>query len=332
MTKRLRYAGLAKEANFGTAENSADFHVDIASSSLDTPTDAEMVFQGGMGRSPSVRRPAYYSVSGNIVYVVDIETIAEVLKWTLGGYEYTDGGVDTPNTHEIWGADDFELDSFTAFVGKDVFEHVFAGCTINSLELAVEGEFVQLTLDVVGAADERIALAAAGDLTLPDDYPLTFVETGVNIGGDISADVKSLTLTINNNADADAGRGMGQRTPYRIPVNARETTASLSLWFENTNYLENFWGGATAPDDVDGADSLDVEISLSMPTADGRSATISLPNAYINAINIQPSGRDELVQDVELTAMRDTVTLDDAVTTVETEILATVVNNRDDLT
>ena len=62
--------------------------------------------------------------SGNIVYAFDIKTIRWLLKWTLGGYVFTD----LDNLHEIYASDDTDLPSFTARLGKDLFEHVFAGC------------------------------------------------------------------------------------------------------------------------------------------------------------------------------------------------------------
>ena len=331
VTKRLRYAGFAQEAEYGTFEAAATFHVDIASASLDTPSDAEILYSGGRGRSPAIRRPGFYSPEGDVVYAVDVETIAAILKWALGGYEFTAAeGEGTINTHEVWGYDQQTLDSFTAFVGKDALEHVFAGCTLNSLELSVEGEFVQATLGIVGAEDKKVTLSAEGDLLLPDDYPMTFQHVKVENGAsNISADVKSLTLSITNNADASAGRGMGQRTPYRVPVNAREVTMSMSLWFDDTTYLESFWGGASAPDHADGSDAEAFTVTLDV--GDGRSVELELPNAYINEINLTASGRDELVQDVNVTAMRDVVTLLDA-STVDTEIVATILNNGGDLT
>jgi len=104
--------------------------------------------------------------SGNIVYAFDIKTIRWLLKWTLGGYVFTDLG----NLHEIYASDNTDLPSFTARLGKDLFEHVFAGCKINSLEISVEDSFCQATAELIAVKDSKAVLKEQHELTLPADY------------------------------------------------------------------------------------------------------------------------------------------------------------------
>ncbi|MFA5543256.1 MAG: phage tail tube protein [Bacilli bacterium] len=319
----LRYIGLAEETLFNQAAE-AVIHLDMASASLDSPADTQMVYAGGLQRGARTHRPGFYSPSGNIVYAFDVRSIAYLLKWALGGYLFTGG---SPNMHEFYGQNDIILPSFCTRLGKDRFEHVFTGCVINSLELKVEGEYCMVTADIIAAKDAKASLEEVSNLLLPEEYPLAFHEMTLAIGSDVSAKFKDFTLTIANGLNAESGRSVGSRYPRRIPAGEREITFSANLWFENTDELEVYWGDSTGP-----ADSGSTEFSpvITFDAGLGGSLEISLPTCIYTQVQQQPSGRDELVQAVAGKAFMDTIELSDA-SNVESEILVTVENELGDL-
>jgi tail tube protein len=323
----LRYAGFGSEAVYGTAV-AAEFHVDIQSATLDAPSGTENYYAGGIGRGVRTRRPGYYMPGGNIVYAWDIRTIAAMLRWTLGGYVFTDGDPGL-NTHEIYASDDVILPSFTSRIGKDVFEHVFAGCVVDSLELDLAGDFLLATMVVGAKKDSKAALQAESALLLPEEFPLAFHEATMTLfGTGRSADVKTLKLNIANNQRGDSGRGIGSRYPYRMPVGNRDITLATDLWYDDTGDVEDFWGDAAGPADAGPADDA-IVINVSAG-ADGAVA-LNLPRAHFTKVATQPSGREEITASAEIRAMVDEITLDDAVTTVKSELLATVTSAADDL-
>ena len=411
----LRYLGLKEESSFNPGTPPAsEIHLDIASATLDSPTEAQMIYDGGMGRAPKLHRPGFYNPTGNIVYAFDIKTIAFLLKWALGGYAFTAGltvvdgssveavddngtyrlemadadasnlpevgdvivlsgftedqnngnfkvleilegqGGTTDETHitveqtlvneagttitiqhlnvqEAWGSGDVILDSFTARLGKDTFEHVFAGCVINSLEISVEGEYCMATADISSARDSKATIKNISDLALPDEYPLAFHEVTASLRGvDRSCDVKSLTLTINNNLDAESGRGLGTRYPCRIPAGQREVTLAKTLYFENTEELEQYWGAEDGPDDTIGSTEFAVE--LNFDAGIHGEMTITIPKFIYTQTPLQPSGRDEMEQETEGRAFQEgDVQLEDA-STVDTDIYASISNNSSEVT
>lgn len=333
MVETIRYAGFGNEATYGTAVP-ADFHVDVQSATLDAPSDTENLYGGGLGRGMRTRRPGYYSPGGNIVYAWDIRTIAHMLRWALGGYVFTEyDSVDSSpaqNQHEIYAVNDSLLPSFTARLGKDVFEHVFAGCVVDSLELNLAGDFLLATMALRAQKDSKAALEAISDLLLPDEFPLAFHEVSLELPdtSDVSADVRALTLTIANTIRADSGRGIGSRYPRRMPVGERNVTLGFDSWYEDTDHLESMWGASSAPADS-GSSDFDLRITADAG-ADG-SLVLYVPSAHFSGVQQQPSGRDEIVQSTSVRALVGDVTLDDAVTTVETELLATVLNDEPDL-
>jgi hypothetical protein len=325
----LRYAGFGNEATFGT-EVPATFHVDIQSASLDAPSGTETYYQGGIGRGLRTRRPGFYAPSGNIVYGWDIRTIAAMLRWALGGYKF---GAGSPNLHEIWGSVDTILPSYTARIGKDLFEHVFGGCVTDKFELDLAADILQATSDIVARRDSKATIQDEEDLLLPDEFPLAFHEVtavlnGDNSGGDVSANIRALKLTIVNGVSADKGRGIGSRFPGRLPASGRDVTLGMDLYYESTDHLEAFWGGATGPSDT-GADDLSLAIAATAG-ADGE-LSLNLPSVHFSKAALQGSGRDEIVQSCELRAMVSDITLDDGVTDVRSEILASVLNDATNL-
>lgn len=326
MAKILRYAGFAADDALPTTPAPADWHVDIASATLDSPSDAHLEYEGGFGRGRRVHRPGFYAPSGNVVYATDVKTILSVLRWTLGGYAFT---ADSPhNLHELWGDEDRELPTFTTRLGKDLFEHVFVGCVVNSLQLEVSDAFAQITLDLVSAKDYKATLLGLSALLLPEEYPLSFPDVQFFVGGvERSAATRNLSLTIANNASAEQGRGVGSRYPNRIPGESRAVDMSLGLRFEDTTDLERFWGSATGVSDG-GSDETDLRILMS--AGDDGTVDIELPRALYTDVGIQGSGRSEIEQSISVQAFTGPVTLEDGTTEVETDLYVRVSNDQPD--
>ena len=419
---RLRYAGFREEGIYNEAgETPAIFHVDIASAGLDAPSDSDLIHSGGIGRSNSLRRPGFYSPSGNVVYAWDISTIGWLLKWALGGYEYTVGsvpaqaevqvlylggatggtfvlgnGIDvtpplafgasatdidtaletlfdtvdkvtvvvgadftitfdaaaigrsgliayfggltgatdptltetvpylpTLNRHEFFGTDEGVLPSFQAYIGKDVFEHNFHGCCLDNLELAADEGFCLATGDIVAARDTKEALLTVADLLLPTTYPLAFHEVTMRLAGEAATEarVKKMALKIPNGLET--GRRLGSRHPIRLTAGARELELTTELYFDSMDELNRFWGAATGPDPLGGSE---FAVSIIFDAGDDGILTVACPRAYYATLGTQPSGKDELVQSATIKLLADAITLDDAVTVVNSELLITLDN------
>jgi len=333
MSNVLRYLGFAEETTYNQALSpDAMMHLDIASSSLDAPADTELIYPGGLGKVARTRKAGFYTPSGDIVVAVDIRSIGYFLKYALHGYVFTAGD---PNLHELYGDNEQLLDSFVARLGKVQFEHVFSGCCINSLRIAVEGEFCMLTIGVNSAKDAKATIKAISELLLPTSYPLAFHEVTASVGdkdgdyADESAIIKTFTLDIANNIDAVAGRSIGSRFPRRMPAKERVLTISGNLWYEDLEKLERVWGGSTGP--VAGG-SVAVKMRFTFNAGSDGSMIMELPNAYYSQVGQTITGRDEIVQAFTARALlEEDVTLADDVTKVDTEMLVSLSNDEDEM-
>ena len=324
MQNVLRYLGICEEISFAESPApAAIIHMDIASASLDVPGDTEMIYGGGLSRGPHIHRPGFYAPSGDIVYAFDIRTIGFLLKWALGGYSFATGS--PLNTHTIYGSSKNILDSFCARVGKDLFEHVFSGCVINTLTLKVEGAYCELTASIMAAKDAKATLKALADLLLPTEYPLAFHEVTAKIATvDQSAKIKSLNIEISNNLSIESGKTIGSRYPRLIRAGERTVTVSKTLMFDETDELERYWGGASEPSILGGTEfALEINFSAGV---DG-SLKIDLPRFIYTAMGQKPSGRDEQEQTTSGRAFLP----EEIVEETDTDIVATLQNKEDSM-
>lgn len=328
MSQILRYAGFSQEEpDISDSAPAAEFHVDIASATLDVPSSPQIMFAGGRGRGRDLQRPGFYAPSGNMVYASDITTIGHFLFWAFGGYAFTD---DTPlNTHEFWASNDNLLPAFCARIGKDHFEHVFRGCTMNSLEIAVEAEWAQLTADINARKDERATIQESADLLIPDTHPFVFHEVTATRGGsDISPTVTSLTFTFVNGAASDSARHIGSRYPGEIPVFEREVNISATLKYRDIDEIQRFWGDNDGPSN-DG--QAEFSFGIKFDAGDDGELELIMPRCIYDQVPTQPSGRGELNQNVVMHAYQADHTLADNTTTVRSEVLATLQNDEDEI-
>ena len=327
--ERMRYFGFAEESDYGESPSpDAVIIVDQASSGLDTPADTQLMYEGGLTRGIRTHRPGFYAPTGNIVYGWDIGTIGWMLKWALEGYVFTsEGGEGVLNLHEIYGSEESIMKSFCARLGKDIFEHVFSGCAINSLELVAESDFCMATVDLIAAKDAKVTpvkTITQVKALLPPGYPLAYHELSVErIGAaDISTKIKRLTLSIGNNLDAMGGKTIAHRHPQRAIAGARDITIGMDVFYEDTDMLELLWGSGAGP--VAGG-STEYGLQLVFNSGDHGTLTIQLPKLINTQVQQQPSGRDEIVQAVAGRSIVGEITLNDA-SKIETDIYCKLEN------
>lgn len=304
--KILRYAEFNQEGVGGTdygdeQTQGTGTHEDIMSASLDVADDASMMYDGGIGRSPRVYRPGFYSPEGSVVFAPRLASLGTYLFWALG-----DGSIT-----EMWGAEGVILPSFNTRIGKDLFEHLFVGCNINTLNLSASDSFIEMDLGIVAQKDAKKNLQEISDLSLGDISPLAFHEISISAGPE-SHDVREMTLSIVNNIDSDSGRGIGSRFPYGMRCSGRDTTIDFVLYFDSTGELENFWGTSTGPSESSVPNEFSLEFELKPADAEPGDTliTIELPKCIYTDSTLEPSGRDRLEQSVSAVALLDTFAVD----------------------
>jgi hypothetical protein len=187
------------------------------------------------------------------------------------------------------------MKSFSARVGKDVFEHLFTGCVVSTLSLELDDGFFTGSVDIVGGADQKGTLQAIPTFTQGEIYALHQVTAEIN-GVDESANIESFSISIETGADNEAGLTIGSRFPRRAYRGAFAVEIEVGLSFFSTAQLERFWGTATGP-----STSKLTEIETTIHVGDN--IDILIPRAVYTAMSQPLSGRDRIEQTATIRAL-----------------------------
>jgi len=303
------------------AENPAsatDTHIDVTD-----PTDIAVDDIISIGIGSTIEYRVVTSVESDVVsfttpLVYDHEAGEAVIEVEKVGPTETE-----LKLHEFYGGNSPDLESFTIRAGKDVLEHVFAGCCFNTLSLTADSGLVMANLGIVAQKDSSATLKSVSELTLTTDYPLAFYEVLASVNeSDVSTNVTSMVMNFNNNISTDRGRHLGSRFPTKFKGNARDITATIQMEFENETYLDLFWGADGVPSNT-GSSEFPLLLTFNGGAEVGY-MTMNLQNVYLESITTQPSGRDSLIQTLNIRAMlEEDVELADE-STVDTDILVSL--------
>lgn len=332
--------------------------MDVSEAGLDSPTEADLEVPSSLGMTARAKAPGPYIPSGPIVYQSDIRTIVPFLRWGLGGYAFTAGatGADPDgagplgaplteyNTHEVWANDLRYFEPFCARIGKDEYEHGFAGCVVAGIEVSVEREFVPFTVNTQATKDFRAPLKDIEDDIfpgLPEEFALPYHSVSLFIDEedavtpiDVSHLAMNLEMGFDNNIDSERGVTLGSRYARRHGSSGRSFTLSSEMHFENLDQREAFWGDVNGPSDR-GSKTFPVRVKIDSGAAfaDGNygSAEIVFPRCFFSAVPHTTSGREEMSQAVAMMVQTGKVTLDDGTTEVATAMYAKIKNRAGDV-
>jgi len=301
---RRRYLSMAEETTFGTEVTDDNLHEYFDAESVGLgPRDGQALMDEGItSRDIQVVAPGPYYVEGDITRNLDANMLPMFLNWVLGQY-YKLEKVECENdvfTHTFRPLN--TLDSFTTRVGKDLFEHCFLGCKVNTLEISCnKGEFAKMTAGIVGQQDKENTLETS--YTVDRTSYFNFAQCVITIPG--SANIENFSLTINNNLSGDDGIQLGSRFPGFIEPSMRNIEYTADHTFDSADLIEDFWGGTT-PTSVD---TFLVTITLTgstiTDTATTYSVVLTLPALFYTGSSQPVSLRDRVVQAVSGNAKYD---------------------------
>ena len=210
--------------------------------------------------------------------------------------------VTSPFTHIFAPNNESTLPSFTARIGKDVFEHVFEGATVDRLSFSVDRGFLTCSVSVQARKDSSVTLNAGSKSFNRDIYTFRHGTTFI-AGVDETAAVEGFSLEIANNLDAEGGVRMGSRFPREFPVQGLDVSGSLSLAFDSADEYARFWGASGGPSE-DGADTFKLEQVFNSGV---NWLKFALESVYWTQVSTPVSGRGRITQGVEFRAMENPV-------------------------
>ncbi len=328
--KVLRYGSFKEEVQFRVKPtHGVGFTTMVDGVAVDTPSGTQLDYASGIGLENDINMPGQYAGGGgNVEQLTFISTLQFWLKWALGGYRFFQADVgEMFNKHEMYSINERLLPSFTMEGGKDYFEHLFLGCSINSLEITVEDGYIKINPTLTFAKDVNGELKEVETLQLPADKPLMFYGAKLLINNvDITEQkiVKSFNITIDN--DLQQKFGIGSRFSRANTTNGRNITWGVEFEHDyDLTHLKRLWGAENGASE-DGSEEVEVRVILEGKN-DGN-ADIYLPRNIYDSVSQQPSGREEFSNSIQGKAYVGGVVLDNG-ETKRSSILATVNNLKD---
>ena len=248
-------------------------------------------------------------IYGDVVKIVALDSDStDPYTWEITPLMHNQGTgndvkrVEAPFTHMFQPTKGGNLPSFTVRVGKDFFEHVFTGATVDRLAFSVDRGILTCTVSIQAQKDFKGALNISPK-TFPSNL-LTFRQGTTFLDRvDISNSVESFALEVVNNIDAQAGVRMGSRFPREFPFGGVDVSGSLVLSFKNTDEYEKFWGAATGA-----VDQAPISFTLEQWFQSGSDRLkFILGSAYWTQVSTPVSGRDRMTQAVQFKTVEDSI-------------------------
>jgi hypothetical protein len=320
----MRYFGYRPESTYGTEDTSATIrYLNMGKCSLDTPEDPNLEVPT-FEETPSRIKRGLYSPSGDLEVALDIYSINEFLKFTLG--------VETTATKKylMYAGSSRQLPSFTAYVGKDDgnpndYEHIFYGCVISKLNISLSDGLATATISIQAQKDGKDNLKDESAITIAESYPIAFYEAQTTMGNsDLTARTTSFEFEFDNGIKAENGQAFGSMFPYKLTSSGKTPTIKTDVFYEGYDMLVKFWGSADGP--TCGTEYSTYKIVFT--DEENNTLTLDFPKVALATASAPVEGTDEIKQSLELKVLKGSMAKPSGFTpagTLNTSVVATVV-------
>lgn len=313
-----RYLMIGEESEYAVEATEYAETLDPESASIDPAGDDKLIYEGmgGLDRRAGL---GVYSTSGDITMPLDDLATGWFWKWALGNYEVTgtddgEGNITAPYTHIFSPATTPLMHSFSAKIGKDIFEHVFLGNVVSSISLEVDSEWALMTVSTVGAKDKKSTLEQNIEYTEGTYFTAPMASLRKN-NVDISASINSLSLSIETGANIEDSAGFGSRFPTKAFRGALVVNLEAELGFDSVEELIAFWG------DNEGPSTTNID-EFSYTLSFGDNLDLIFPRLVYTASGQPAEGRENITQSVTARALYDDVNK-------EGPIIVSLTNNKE---
>lgn len=291
-----RYLMIGEEKEYAKEAEKYTETLDPETASIDPEDDDKLIYEGmgGLDRRAGL---GVYSTAGDITIPLDDEATSWFFKWALGGYDVEGSEEDSTYTHLFSPKLGGLMDSFSAKIGKDIFEQVFLGNVVESIEIEVEDEWALMTVSTLGAKDKTSTLSETIEYTEGELFTAPMASLTKN-DEDKSASINSLSLSIETGANIEDTQGFASRFPTKAFRGEMVVEIELELGFDSTEELISFWGDKEGPS-TSKIDEFNYTLSF------GDNVDFIFPRLVYTASEQPAEGRDNITQSMTARALYD---------------------------
>ena len=342
--------GIELEADYGEVVQKDDYELDWFQDvdDVDFKMNDEAVTKSGGSRMNKRARPGIIKPTGSTKGDADLQRFIWYFRGYLDNYEFTEGSNGGVNTHEFWGGEDKELQSFRGMAVYDMLIKYIRGLLVDKLSFEVSDESMSVSADWVYQTEEADIIGQNGatftrPADLEDDLFIMFYDVDLYLGKKQNGDPKPLdgiatnfSFEGSNNHDVDGTIGLGARHPQvRAMAGKRENNLAITTSLTEDTVraiLDAQYGevGALEPSECKLL-QVPLQINVSLCEVDDIEMVIIFPRCTVN-VEYDMSGADRIEVTMNMATLgSDSVTLADNSTTVTTDMYVMIKNGQGEL-
>ena len=302
----------------------------------------EPITKSGGSRMNKRARAGIMKPTGSTSADADLQQLTWYFRGYLDNYVYTAGSGDV-HTHEFYGGEGKELQSFRAIAVYDMLKKYLYGLLCDGMKLEVSDESMTVGADWIYKTEKAGIIGADGEtFTRPDELTaeqifIMFYDVSLKLNN-LPLDGVSTAFSFegNNNHDVDSSIGLGSRYPQKRAVaGKRENEVSITTTLTSDtvrSILDAQYGevGALEPSSCKLL-QLPLEVNIAHCEDTDINCKIVFPRCTVN-VEYSMSGTDAVEVTMTLESLGSAKVALASGTEVETDMYVKLMNYQEELT
>ena len=302
----------------------------------------EPITKSGGSRMNKRARAGIMKPTGSTSADADLQQLTWYFRGYLDNYVYTAGSGDV-HTHEFYGGEGKELQSFRAIAVYDMLKKYLYGLLCDGMSLEVSDESMTVGADWIYKTEKAGIIGADGEtFTRPDELTaeqifIMFYDVSLKLNN-LPLDGVSTAFSFegNNNHDVDSSIGLGSRYPQKRAVaGKRENEVSITTTLTSDtvrSILDAQYGevGALEPSSCKLL-QLPLEVNIAHCEDTDINCKIVFPRCTVN-VEYSMSGTDAVEVTMTLESLGSAKVALASGTEVETDMYVKLMNYQEELT
>ena len=302
----------------------------------------EPITKSGGSRMNKRARAGIMKPTGSTSADADLQQLTWYFRGYLDNYVYTAGNGDV-HTHEFYGGEGKELQSFRGIAVYDMLKKYLYGLLCDGMKLEVSDESMTVGADWIYKTEKAGIIGADGEtFTRPDELTaeqifIMFYDVSLKLNN-LPLDGVSTAFSFegNNNHDVDSSIGLGSRYPQKRAVAGKrenEVSITTTLTSDTVRSILNAQYGEVGALEPSSCKLLQLPLEVNIAHCEDTdiSCKIVFPRCTVN-VEYSMSGTDAVEVTMTLESLGSAKVALASGTEVETDMYVKLMNYQEELT
>ena len=302
----------------------------------------EPITKSGGSRMNKRARAGIMKPTGSTSADADLQQLTWYFRGYLDNYVYTAGNGDV-HTHEFYGGEGKELQSFSGIAVYDMLKKYLYGLLCDGMSLEVSDESMTVGADWIYKTEKAGIIGTSGEtFTRPDELTaeqifIMFYDVSLKLNN-LPLDGVSTAFSFegNNNHDVDSSIGLGSRYPQKRAVAGKrenEVSITTTLTSDTVRSILNAQYGEVGALEPSSCKLLQLPLEVNIAHCEDTdiSCKIVFPRCTVN-VEYSMSGTDAVEVTMTLESLGSAKVALASGTEVETDMYVKLMNYQEELT